>query len=845
MTCTPVPSGTYTFNTTSVGSSFKPLTQVVGDFTVPIYNNIGVPEVSTTECAFNDSLDENYFFHAVSIEPIPRTFTFTSTTHSLVEGVYVPEILSSTITLTPVSTIIDFDFNLARPEDSLIFRSDTFTPSLMLSLNVSNSKECIAVGSLFNGYVVTKVYHFITGSNTLDSDKVHYIEIDTSSSTNGFNTSSVYEDRWRVVAGWSIPTVCSVLGIYISTNKSIVYSPYFSGSVNKNENFTDNIFTQGNFTIKQNGNSFFIEPINSANTLSSSLTASSISTNEIIVSQPSFSVLFSDTNNTLISTSNLTSVLSSNASNNIINDSIQYKLSSYNYNNIAAINPSSEGARRSVNFEVTFAFSGSEVIGEPLNISRDSRGNITSIIGFPTIDSTGATVSGDVFILRNVSYQATYNKNFLFRIQEGTTKIRNLFNPIDATTNFTSNFNITDASISCFDTSNFLTSGYLNITSYRRIDSPVSQYSYINNEVVYYNSKTDKSFTEVVRNTNNINLNYNLNNNEKLFYIITQTKSWLDFDAEFNVGNNTFAYVLDIPYINKEFIDGLYVVSPNKNASIFYSFDNVDYILANDNISNEPVYGIVTEYRNNFTIEPQLIDNVNTITIRPINGIFSSFSENEFNNNAGNIVIGNELLRYKNATLNTDGTYTLLFFVRGNNGTENYIYESDNFTPQIKVGDVVILVNNSTAFIPLDAEEYINETIFLKVGSKNSSINPLEIEYKAISLRPYAPTQLSSSRDVNGNITTMWERRDRKAATAWSSGNNIPLSETSESYILEIYSSSSYTDVIRTETLSSPNYTYTSARQVQDFGSNQTLVFIKLYQVSSIYGRGEALTTVA
>jgi hypothetical protein len=69
------------------------------------------------------------------------------------------------------------------------------------------------------------------------------------------------------------------------------------------------------------------------------------------------------------------------------------------------------------------------------------------------------------------------------------------------------------------------------------------------------------------------------------------------------------------------------------------------------------------------------------------------------------------------------------------------------------------------------------------------------------------------------------------------------LGETTESYEMDIYSSSAYTTVKRTLSSTTPTLTYTSANQTTDFGANQGTLYVKVYQISANVGRGYPLTT--
>ena len=77
-------------------------------------------------------------------------------------------------------------------------------------------------------------------------------------------------------------------------------------------------------------------------------------------------------------------------------------------------------------------------------------------------------------------------------------------------------------------------------------------------------------------------------------------------------------------------------------------------------------------------------------------------------------------------------------------------------------------------------------------------------------------------------------RRSRVDAE-WRDGVDIPLGEESERYEVEIYSGLT---LKRTLTATSPTVAYSAAQQVTDFGSAQSSVSVKVYQLSAVVGRG-------
>jgi hypothetical protein len=63
----------------------------------------------------------------------------------------------------------------------------------------------------------------------------------------------------------------------------------------------------------------------------------------------------------------------------------------------------------------------------------------------------------------------------------------------------------------------------------------------------------------------------------------------------------------------------------------------------------------------------------------------------------------------------------------------------------------------------------------------------------------------------------------------------VPLNEESERYDVDILDGA---DVVRTISITAPAATYTAAQQTADFGSPQSSIAVRVYQLSAIVGRG-------
>jgi hypothetical protein len=107
--------------------------------------------------------------------------------------------------------------------------------------------------------------------------------------------------------------------------------------------------------------------------------------------------------------------------------------------------------------------------------------------------------------------------------------------------------------------------------------------------------------------------------------------------------------------------------------------------------------------------------------------------------------------------------------------------------------------------------------------------------FTGVGLRPYSPVHIAGARDASGNLTISWIRRDRDPASDSWEQTEIPMSEASEAYQIDILNGGT---VVRTLTASTPSAVYSAAQQTVDFGGAQASVTIRVYQMSQAFGRG-------
>ena len=243
-----------------------------------------------------------------------------------------------------------------------------------------------------------------------------------------------------------------------------------------------------------------------------------------------------------------------------------------------------------------------------------------------------------------------------------------------------------------------------------------------------------------------------------------------------------------------------------------------------------------------------VFDEANTVTVKMRNGVPSSVTRAQVLTGANAAAIRSgalwEIIQYRTATDNGDGTYTLSGLLRGRRGTEHAIAGH-------AVGDDVVLLSASLIRdFSLDIGELGTERL-VKAVSIGATIEDTASQIVTINgerLVPWSPVDLRAARNVGTNdITLTWKRRTRlRRRFTGTGGIYVPLGEDSEAYEVRIYTDGTYTTVARTISgLTAATTTYTSAQQTTDFGSPQSTVYVRVYQSSAEVGLGHALEAAA
>lgn len=306
------------------------------------------------------------------------------------------------------------------------------------------------------------------------------------------------------------------------------------------------------------------------------------------------------------------------------------------------------------------------------------------------------------------------------------------------------------------------------------------------------------------------------------------------------VSGPTNLVLLDIPLLRDQDDDsGFYIAAGGYYSGwpgciVMKSTDGGQTYTQMQAIVNESVIGYLTAAP--ITGDIDVIDTENTINVKLFNsGQLSSVSQLAMFSGSNAAAIGADgrwvIIKFQNATLEGDGSYTLSNIMWGYQGSESNL-------SSLSAEDTFVMLTDAMIRAPANDNEIGLERHYKAVtlGKNESSAQEVAFTNNAVSLKPYAPVHILGSRDGSANLTIDFTRRTRIGGE-WRDLVNASLGEDSESYEIDVMNGST---VVRTIAVTSPTASYTAAQQTTDFGSTQSSVEVNIYQLSATTSRGYA-----
>ncbi len=229
-------------------------------------------------------------------------------------------------------------------------------------------------------------------------------------------------------------------------------------------------------------------------------------------------------------------------------------------------------------------------------------------------------------------------------------------------------------------------------------------------------------------------------------------------------------------------------------------------------------------------------DRGNTLRVKLDNGWLQSLKELAVFGGGNVAAIENadgewEVIQFRDAVLVDENTYDLSNFLRGQAGTEKVMRDP------VLAGARFVLLDGAVGQVDMTVDE-IGLSFNWKYGPANRDINHVSYQdesrsFSGLALKPLSPVHVKGARNGN-DLDISWVRRTRVGGDSWET-TEVPLGEGAELYEVDILDGAT---VKRTLSATSPAITYTEAEQQLDFGSVQSFYDVKVYQLSSAYGRG-------
>ncbi len=224
-------------------------------------------------------------------------------------------------------------------------------------------------------------------------------------------------------------------------------------------------------------------------------------------------------------------------------------------------------------------------------------------------------------------------------------------------------------------------------------------------------------------------------------------------------------------------------------------------------------------------------------------GTLASVTDTELLNGANVLAVESasdvwEIVQFGNAELVSTGRYRLTRLLRGQRGTE------DAMGDPAPTGARVVILDTAVQQLSI-AEADLGIPWNWRIGPGTAApsdpiMQALAFTPNGRGLMPFAPAQPRMRREANGDLAIRWLRRDRAlAADSWVL-TEVPMSEASEAYDLEILNGGA---VVRTVTgLTTPAFTYTASMQTTDFSGPVASLDVRITQIGAL-GRGVPLVT--
>lgn len=310
----------------------------------------------------------------------------------------------------------------------------------------------------------------------------------------------------------------------------------------------------------------------------------------------------------------------------------------------------------------------------------------------------------------------------------------------------------------------------------------------------------------------------------------------------------TVGVVMDCASLHPDLLDsvGVYfaVCAEDPDAlwggcALYTSIDGITYSLQ----QLQPTEATIGYCVNTLEPGPYFItDTQNSLIVQLYNGTLASCTRDEMLAGANRALVETadgdwEVIAFQTATLIGTNRYKLSNFLRGRRGTEHLV---GSHLPNARF----VLLSLASINFASRPTSVLNTLEFYKTPGSQGDLDDYEeyeITLQGRSAKPLSPCNVKMEWNTTSNdYTFTWTRRTKSFMRLFGpAGAPFTPDESPEGYIIEVLRSQGpLSAVMRTATVTSPSWVYTSAMQTADGRTAGSIVTIKLYQRSNTVGRG-------
>lgn len=313
------------------------------------------------------------------------------------------------------------------------------------------------------------------------------------------------------------------------------------------------------------------------------------------------------------------------------------------------------------------------------------------------------------------------------------------------------------------------------------------------------------------------------------------------------VTSKSYYALLDIPYLHTAqadpgFLAAMYGATAGWAGGVLIRSDDSGTTWSDIQAFDPPGADVCEASNTIGDVDYRTWDKASVLNVGVLNGSLSSVTELAVLNGSNYFAYGDygrwEIIGVQTCTLVSAGQYQLTDFLRGRAGTEWAMttHQIGDKLISLSLTDVTA-IGMATATIGV-SREYRGITYDNDIDSDVD----FQFSYVGVNLECLSPVYFRGYKTVASNDWNLeWVRRSRTDGE-WRDLVDAGLGETSEAYEVDIFTDGTFATVKRTITAATQSCTYTSAQQVTDFGSNQATIYAKVYQLSSVVGRGYPAT---